>query len=164
MKALAVVFLLLVLAGVGMRLVGRQKRRQVLTNISQDKIIQQESGLSMRVVVRGNGLRGMKKGRQNRTTGDMVLTNDRFVLATNRGTIVDARHDHPTFTSARCTGPGRLVLEGQFPASKGDPGLYRVEMMLKNADAWAQWLQPFVGNKTLHAAQWDQGQAAVPEG
>jgi hypothetical protein len=48
------------------------------------------------------------------------------------------------FTSVRSTGPGRLVIEGDRPGPQGQPGGFRVEVMLADASDWVAALQPFV--------------------
>ena len=101
----------------------------------------------MRVLVQGTrALPGMKASSANRTIGDLVLLADRFVLTTGRGVLADLRTDRGRrFTSVRCTGPGRLVIEGDVPGPNPDKkGLYRVEMILDDAGDWAEVLKPWV--------------------
>ncbi|MBW1881469.1 MAG: hypothetical protein JRJ84_24190, partial [Deltaproteobacteria bacterium] len=72
-------------------------------------------------------------------------TDDRFLLTSNRGLLADLGPDRGRrFTSVRCTGPGRLVIEGDVPRGDDARGLYRFELVLGDAPAWAEALAPFV--------------------
>jgi hypothetical protein len=48
------------------------------------------------------------------------------------------------FTSVRCTGPQRLVIEGDLPRPNGQLGHFRYELVITDAEGWAEALQPFV--------------------
>lgn len=102
-------------------------------------------GVSLRVLVEGTAvLPGLRARGANRTRGDLVLCADRFLVVSNRGCVLDLRRGSGSgLTSARCTGPGRLVLEGRVPSPSGRPGLYRVEAPVDDAEGWAVALRPF---------------------
>lgn len=145
-QALIVVLVALFAVGVGLKLMSWWKRQAALSGIDPDAIVRERRGVSMRVLVQGTrALPGMTTNKANRTTGDLVLLADRFVLATGRGAVADLREDRGRrFTSVRCTGPGRLVIEGDVPNPNGNPGLFRVEVMLEDAREWADALKPWV--------------------
>lgn len=145
-QALVVVLVALFGVGVGLKLLSWWRRQVALSGIEPDQVVKERRGVSMRVLVQGTrALPGMTTNKANRTTGDLVLLADRFVLATGRGAIADLREGRGRrFTSVRCTGPGRLVIEGDVPNPSGNPGLYRVEVMLEDATQWAEALQPWV--------------------
>ena len=144
----ALLIVLLAFGGSGVVLKGWTwwLRQRVLRTIPADAVVRQARGVSLRVLVQGpNVLVGMNPAKANRTTGDLVLTGDRFVLTSGRGVIADLRPGHGRrFTSVRTTGPGRLVIEGDRPGPRGEPGGFRVEVMLADASGWVEALQPFV--------------------
>lgn len=145
-EALFVVLLAFVGSGVVLKGWTWWLRQRVVRSIPADAVVRQERGVSMRVLVQGpHVLPGMNPSKANRTTGDLVLTADRFLLATGRGVVADLRPERGRrFTSVRSTGPGRLVIEGDRPGPRGQPGGFRVELMLSDASAWVDALQPFV--------------------
>ncbi len=121
-------------------------RQRLLRTIPADAVVRQARGVSLRVLVQSpNVLVGMNPSKANRTTRDLMLTSDRFVITSGRGVIADLQPERGRrFTSVRTTGPGRLVIEGDRPGPHGQPGGYRVEVMLADAAAWVEALQPFV--------------------
>lgn len=106
----------------------------------------EEHGVTVRALLYGvPPMMGLDPKRTNRLVGDLVLTEERFVLGSDRGLLADVGDDHGRrFTSARCTGPGRLVLEGELVNPAGEMGLYRFELVVQDAPAWARALQRFV--------------------
>lgn len=145
-QALVVVFVALVVGGAVLKGVSWARRRAALSGIDPGGILREHRGVSMRVLVQGTRLLpGMSRKNANRTTGDLVLLADRFVLTSGKGVIADLRADRAQrFSSVRCTGPGRLVIEGKVPTPNGPDGLYRVEMVLEDAKGWAEALRPWV--------------------
>lgn len=82
--------------------------------------------------------------RTNRVKGNLAITADRFVMATNKGVLADIGHSHGRkFTSVRSTGPGRLVMEGDVPYPDKTTGVFRFEMVVDDAPAWIEALKPF---------------------
>lgn len=144
-EALLVVVVILVVVGAGLRFAGWWIRRRGASRIPRGEVVREVRGVTMRVLVQGTrALAGMSTRNANRTRGDLVLGRDRFVLVTNRGVIADVGPEgRRPFTSVRCTGPGRLVIEGDVPQQSGRPGLFRVELPLPDAEEWAAALQPF---------------------
>mgnify|MGYP006928189775 CR=1 FL=1 len=144
----AFIVLLVALTAVGTVLQGHGwwRRQRVLRTIPTAEIVRIDRGVSLRVMVQGiTGMPGMKQRRGNRTRGDLVLTKDRFLLTSRRGTLADLKPGRGRrFTSIRCTGPGRLIIEGDVPRNAGEPGLYRFEIVVERADEWVKLLADFV--------------------
>jgi len=145
-------FMVVGLFGMGAALKGVSwfRRWRVVRQVDPATITREARGVSMRVSVQGSRLLpGMSRTRANRTRGDLLLLKDRLLLASNRGTLLDLRKDRGRkLSSARCTGPGRLVLEGEIPVPSGPPGLFRIELQLADAPVWADAV-----------AVWTDGQA-----
>ena len=145
-QAILILVAVAVAVGAMLRLQSRWIRHRVVRTIPKEDVKLQALGCSMRVLVQGTqSLAGMSSRKANRTTGHLVLAEERFVLVTSRGVVADLR---PTqgrkFSSVRSTGPGRLIIEGTVPTSRTQEGQYRVEMQMKNAQQWVEALQPWV--------------------
>jgi len=145
-QAFLIVVVALTLIGTVLQAHGYWQRYRVVSTIAKDDITRIERGVSMRVMVQGiTGMPGMKERRGNRTRGDLVLTKDRFLLTSRRGTLADLTpNGGRRFTSVRCTGPGRLIIEGDVPRNSGQNGLYRFEIVVERADQWVDALKDFV--------------------
>jgi hypothetical protein len=145
-QALLAILFALALAGGGLKALSWYKRHRILRDIDPDAIVRDARGVSMKVLVQGTrSLPGMSTSRANRTVGDLVLLPDRFVITSSRGLIADLREGRRKFRSVRCTGPGRLIIEGDVPTSTDQhPGLYRVELVLPDANTWAEVLKPWI--------------------
>ncbi len=145
-EGFVIVLIALTLVGTALQAHGWWKRYRILRTIPAEEIVRIERGVSLRVMVQGiTGMPGMKERRGNRTRGDLVLTKDRFVLTSRRGTLADLKPAAGRrFTSIRCTGPGRLIIEGDVPRDSGKNGLYRFEIVVEHADQWVDALAEFV--------------------
>ncbi len=145
-EAFLVVIVAFFVAGAALKGLSWARRRSALQDIDPGSVIKEHRGVSMRVLVQGTKvLPGMKLSKANRTTGDLVLLADRFVLTSGRGVIADLRESRGRrFSSVRCTGPGRLIIEGEVPGPGEQTGMYRVEMVLEDAPGWAAALKPWV--------------------
>jgi len=145
-EALLVVVLAFVVSGVTLKGWTWWLRQRMVRSIPAEAVIRQSRSVSLRVLVQGpNVLPGMNPARANRTTGDLVLTADRFVLTSGRGVLADLGPGRGRrFHSVRSTGPGRLILEGSRPGPRGEAGGFRVEVMLPDASQWVEALQSFV--------------------
>ncbi|MBT3220220.1 MAG: hypothetical protein HN348_14115 [Proteobacteria bacterium] len=121
-------------------------RWQALRRIPVSERVRVAKGLSIRVLIHGaRNFAGMNPRKLNRTKGDMVLGKDHFLIVSSRGVLADLRPDRGRrFTSIRCTGPHRLVIEGDSPRTDGQMGLYRFELVIDDASGWAEALQPWV--------------------
>jgi hypothetical protein len=121
-------------------------RRRALAGLDPEGVLRLERGVPIRALLYGTPpMLGMNPKRANRLKGDLALTEDRFLLTSSRGLLADLGPEHGRrFTSVRCTGPGRLVIEGDVPRSDGAKGLYRFELVVDDAPGWAEALSPFV--------------------
>lgn len=61
----------------------------------------------------------------------LVLSEARLILSTGHGRVLEITADRPG--SVRCTGPRRLVIEGQHPTGRAD---VRAELAVADAEAW----------------------------
>ena len=149
-----VVFAALFVVGSGVRGMGVLLRRSAAGRIPAQQRKRAARGIRVRGQVDGpNVLPGMNPSRSNVTTADLVLSEDRFVLASERGVLIDVGVSRGVpLGSARCTGPGRLVIEGDVPRMTGVPGRYRLEMALDDAEGWAEDLARFVRPVALRPA------------
>lgn len=68
---------------------------------------------------------------------DLWLTADRLIIASQAGVLVDApvQADGSPLRSARCTGPGRLVVEGETAG-----GAWRLDVATPDAEGWSREL------------------------
>jgi hypothetical protein len=145
-QAFIIVFVALTTIGTLLQGHGWWQRHRVLRRIPADEIVDVARGVSLRVMVEGpTGIPGMKQRRGNRTRGDLLLTADRFLVTSRRGTLADIhRGKGRLLSSVRCPGPGRLVIEGDVPRDSGRVGLYRFEIVVVDADQWVERLKTFV--------------------
>ena len=82
---------------------------------------------------------GFDARRRSRVKADLFLLEDRFVLSSEAGVLVDVQAGGSQLRSIRCTGPGRLVMEGPV---RGSEGMFRLEVVLADAQGWARDLAP----------------------
>lgn len=143
---------LVVVMGLGLlamglwRGVGRWRRTRGAARLGDATITRRAHGVDLRVLLfRTRVFHGMLPGRTHLATGDLYVGPERFLMSTDKGVLADlATGRGRRFRSVRCTGPGRLVIEGDVPVPDGPPGLYRFELVIDDAPAWAEALQPFV--------------------
>jgi hypothetical protein len=143
--ALLVVLLISVSFGL-LRLAGWLRRRRGLATLGEAPLVRVAHGVGIRIHLAGTrALHGLAPNRAHRGHGDLALTADRFLIGSTHGVLADLGPGHGRrFRSVRCTGPGRLVIEGEIPSPQGAPGLYRFDIVVDDAQAWAAALQPFV--------------------
>ena len=129
-----------------LRTVRTRRRNLNRPLLPEDEILLQVNRVPIRAMSYGTApVMGLDPKRAVRLTGRMALSKERFVLITDQGRFADIRVDQKRLlTSARCTAPGRLVLEGTIPQAGKAPGVYRLELMFEQATEWALALQPFV--------------------
>ena len=146
MQALFIVVGSLLLLGAVLKLISWYRRSQLTHKIPEDQIVRALRGASLLVRTQGPPVfPGMSTTKANRSIGDLVLTADRMLLVCNRGPLLDIGPERGRkLSSARCTGPGRLVLEGELPVPAGVTGRYRIEVAADDAPSWASALAPFV--------------------
>ena len=126
--------------------VRRRSRYLSVPLLADGEAILTEEKVSIRAMSFGTtNVMGLDPKRAVRMKGRMALSDTRFVLVTDQGRFADIRVDQGRkLTSARCTAPGRLVIEGTIPQVGRQPGVYRLEVLFERATEWALALQPFV--------------------
>jgi hypothetical protein len=124
----------------------RRSRQLAVFLLAGDEAKMTEDKLSIWAMSFGTTkVMGLDPKRAVRMRGRMALSKTRFVLVTEQGRFADVRVDEGRkLTSARCTAPGRLVIEGTIPQVGRQPGVYRLEVLFDRAADWAVALQPFV--------------------
>lgn len=148
---LLVVFGLLAVVGVGVKTYYRLRRRMVLRAVQGD-LVKSASAVSARISVEGRQFHGFRPGYSTRTWLEMKLTTQQFVVVTNRGVLFDISADgeRGRIGSIRCTGPGRIVFEGERGELNGKPTRYRVEATMPTASEWVRALDGFA-DETVNA-------------
>ncbi len=132
--------------GAAIRGAGALRRRRGTRRIPPALRTRQAQRIRVRVEVDASSvLPGMNAARRNVTTADLALSEARMVLSSERGVLLDltAGRSRP-LRAARCTGPGRLVLEGDAPRMNGEVGQFRIELAIDHAEAWASDLRRYV--------------------
>lgn len=139
---LLVVFLTLALGGALVALQQRLRRARSTSLPAREDSLRLVRGVPSSVFVERDVLGGPKAGRPNRSEADLVLSPLRLLVATRHGRVLELTRERPG--SVRCTGPRRLVIEGERP---GEPrGVkVRVELILDDAATWADAAQRHLG-------------------
>jgi hypothetical protein len=145
-KSLIALSLTLFGFGLAVHAWARWNRRRAVRSVDPATIVRMARDVHIRAAIdRIPAFSGLDPERVNRTRGDLVLARDRFLVATDRGILADVGPDRGRpFTSARCTGPTRLVIEGEVARGDGTSGTYRFEFVVDDAEGWAEALVPFV--------------------
>lgn len=137
-----------------LRVLRRLWRRRVASRIGEPVRLAEGVGVQLQLY-KTRAIQGMSPARRHSTEADLAITDDQLILASDRGVLLDLGPNRGRrFTAVRCTGPGRLVLEGDAPSTQ-TTGLYRFELTIEDAGAWAEALRPFVaegGEVTIHPA------------
>lgn len=124
-----------------------RQRRIGVSRVADEDIRRHARRVSLVAAYTGRPpLAAMRANRAHRTTADLVLTDDRMIVATDLGVLLDIGPGRgQKLQSVRCTGPMRLVMEGTLPrASDNNPGPFRLEWVIDDAEGWAEALAPFV--------------------
>ena len=95
-----------------------------------EAVIRQTEDIAVRLYVNRN-IPGGPRAPGGRDRGRMVLSDQRLILTTGHGRVLEIRSDRPG--SVRCTGPRRLVIEGQHPSGRAD---VRAEVAIDDAEGW----------------------------
>lgn len=124
----------------------RHHRQRALRRVPAGPDRREARDVSIRVTLfRTPAFHGLEPGKGHLLQGDLAADGARCIVASDRGILADLT---PTathrFRSARATGPNKLVLEGVVPKKDGKVGLYRFDVMVDDAPAWARALAPFV--------------------
>ncbi|MCO4744979.1 MAG: hypothetical protein KC912_09340 [Proteobacteria bacterium] len=141
-KAVVVVIVAMTLLGMARQGFGWWRRERVMRSLDTDALLRSTRSVTVRVLVTGvKSWRGLDARRRTGVRADLVLTDERFLVISDRGVLLDATAETSPLQSARCTGPGRLVLEGSVGRADG---MFRLEMVLDDAQGWAADLREFV--------------------
>ncbi|MED5369456.1 MAG: hypothetical protein VX899_00455 [Myxococcota bacterium] len=140
-----VVLICAALASAGLRFGRKQKRRQAAALSKGETPVLQQLDVPARVYVDRTLLGGPVAGKINHLDTDILLTEGRLVVATHQGRLLEVLPGKDG--SVRCTGPGRLVIEGMRPSAKEDI-LVRVEALVPTADQWAARAKELLGTRT----------------
>jgi hypothetical protein len=123
----------------------RRRRARTFADFSLDERTMSATSVPSAVLLHRTGvLRGMNPLRVNRSLADIAVGPDRLLVVSDHGTLVDLAPGDPGLTSARATAPMRLVLEGELRRRDASPGLFRIELTLRQAPAWEPALARFV--------------------
>ena len=138
--AIAIVFGFVALGGVLLERSRRRARGAAAALPEGVQAVRQARGAPARVFA-DRALGGVVQAhRANRTTADVVLGPDVLLVATHAGRLLEVRADRPA--EVRCTGPDRLILEGQHPAGQAQ---VRIELLLPDAASWAVQIAERIG-------------------
>ncbi len=132
--ALLVVFGMVLGAG-GLVAVSRNRRRARAGSVPEgDTLLREARDCGSRVFVSTDVIGGPSADRINRSPADLVLTDKRLLVATRHGRVLEITVGAPG--SVRCTGPRRLVIEGERPQRDGVMHV-RAELIVPDAEVWA---------------------------
>jgi hypothetical protein len=122
-------------------------RASALAAIPPESLRRSAFGVHSRAFVAGvSSFKGISSKYLNRLKLDLALSETRFLVVSSRGALIDVGVGRGRkFQSVRCTGPQRLVIEGEL-SGVTQPGSYRFEMVIDDAEAWAKelaiWVDP----------------------
>lgn len=102
--------------------------------VEGEPVVLEKRGVSARVFVDQTMLAGPQAGVVNRAPADLVLTPERLLVATHQGRLLELKKGGGG--SVRCTGPGRLILEGRKPRANAEMKI-RIEVLIDNAEQFA---------------------------
>ncbi|MCB9741094.1 MAG: hypothetical protein H6741_29610 [Alphaproteobacteria bacterium] len=132
--SLGIVLAVVIALTAGLQLYRGAVRRRAATPPQGEAIQRQAQSIAARIFVDRSIFNGPQARKTNRAPADLVLTPERLLVATHHGRILELTRGNPGF--ARCTGPRRLVIEGQRPMKDGAVQV-RVELILDAAEQWA---------------------------
>lgn len=143
----AIALALVLFGGFGLvKVAGHVRRWRGRRRVGAAPLVRERRGVDLRITLwRTRGWLGLEPGRAHPARADLLLTADRFLVASDLGVLADVGPGAVApLRSARCTGPSRLVLEGDVPGVTDAVGRWRMELVLEDAPAWATTLTPFV--------------------
>lgn len=143
----AIALALVLFGGFGLvKVAGRVRRWRGRRRLGPAPLVRERRGVDLRITLwRTRGWLGLEPGRAHPARADLLLAADRFVVASDLGVLADVTPGGPIpLRSARCTGPSRLVLEGDVPGVTEAVGRWRMELVLDDAPAWTGALARFV--------------------
>ena len=113
----------------------RKKRRRACAKLPAGEApVLQQVDIPSRVYVDRTLLAGPVAGKINNMDADIILTEKRLLVSTHQGKLLELTQ--ASTGSVRCTGPGRLVIEGSKPRADGEI-LVRVEALVATAETWS---------------------------
>lgn len=143
MKFIGFVIVGLSLVGLGVLSALMRKRRRVkASEVPAASILREARRLPARVFVDKDVVGGPQADRTNRSHADLVLTDGRLLVATHLGRVLELTPTNPG--SVRCTGPRRLILEGERLQKAGVMKV-RVELICDDAEGWVDVAEQQLG-------------------
>ncbi len=143
MKGIGFVIVGVSVLGMGLLTATLRRRNRVRASaVPPDQVLREARGIPARVFVDRDVLGGPQARRTNRSKADLVLTQGRLLVATHHGRVLELTPPHPG--SVRCTGPKRLVLEGNRLRKEGLLKV-RVELICHDAEAWVDLAERELG-------------------
>ena len=143
----ALALALVLFGGFGLvKVAGLVRRWRGRRRLGDAPVVRERRSVDLRITLwRTRGWLGLESGRAHPARADLMLAAERFVVASDLGVLADVTPGGSIpLRSARCTGPSRLVLEGDVPGATDAVGRWRMELVLDDAPAWAGALAPFV--------------------
>ena len=113
-----------------------------------ERVQRRVDNTSARVFVAAPLAGGLRAGKINVVKVSMVLSDQRLLLGSWRGRLLVLEPGQGG--TAICTGPRRLVLEGALRRRR--PVLVRVELILDEAERWAEEISDLLGGRHPAAA------------
>ena len=95
-----------------------------------EAVVRELDDVSVRLYV-NRSVPGGPRAPGGRDRARVVLSERRLLIATGHGRVLELGEERPG--SVRCTGPRRLVVEGQHPSGRAE---VRVEMTVDDAERW----------------------------
>lgn len=122
------------------RLWRRSRRTAAMRSLGRS--LRQTRDVRFRVLAAPNAL-PLARASVTHDTGDLVMTADRFLLLSDRGSWLSLGAGARPLEFARCPVHGLLLLEGSTALPEGRAS-FRIELSLPDAADWASLLQVFV--------------------
>ena len=104
----------------------------------QEEVVSVADGIALHIIPTHTVTSILRAGQAFRMKGRLVMSQDRVVLGTPIGRVIEISRAIP----ARATALGlqRLLIIGQHPSQKGE---IRVEMVIEDEERWAKAIQRF---------------------
>jgi len=135
LNILAILLSFAILAGLaGAMTLSRRQRRLRASRVPDNEVVKIARGVPARLFVDQDVLDGPRKGIINRSPADLVLTASRLIVATRHGRVLELTRANPG--SVRCTGPRRLIIEGERLRKQGSMKV-RLELIVDEAELWS---------------------------
>ena len=131
LKAVLVIASGLVVLGLLSHLKARVRRSWGARSVPGERVLRRGKAMPARFWVSRGREGGPRTKRTMRDKATLVLTDARLVVATRYGIIVELPGSD--IDGIRCTGPGRLVIEGHPPGTYNPS---RVELLTPDATTW----------------------------